>query len=659
VEPLSFTRTVAHRREAFLRRTLFFGLTLATSSFATSLMLSILGANGLHALEAVALVLFSVLFTWIGASFWTAVAGFLVKIAGHDPAVITAREVAARPLSTRIAVIMPIYNEDALRVAAGLDAIWTSLQSQSDAAAFDFFILSDTRSAEIAEEEERAWRALVAKHHADGRMFYRRRAQNTARKSGNVADWITNWGGAYECFVVLDADSIMTGDTLVTLARLMEAHPQAGIIQGLPLPAGRDTLFARMIQFAARLNGPMLASGLAFWQLEAGNYWGHNAILRTRMFAAFCALPKLSGKPPFGGEILSHDFVEAAFMRRARCEVWLVPDLGGNWEEVPTNVVDFAARDRRWTQGNLQHCRVLPMKGLTWMSRLHLLTGILSYLTSPMWFAILLVSSILTCMLAMHEPVYFQPGARSLFPDWPISRPHEISVLLGMTIVVLLLPKLMGATLAIVNRSLRRGFGGLRGLLPSLVIEQIFSMLLAPVMMVFHTVFVVTTFLGRNVRWDAQPRSNRGLGYGEATRRHALHLGLGVVWGAVILECAPRFIWWIMPVLAGLLLSVFLAVWTSGPRLGPLLRRWGLLLTPEETQMPKELAAVHSGPALKLDGAPEPTVRVPAPAPLRMGGPVAHNLSVRSAAMEIEPLNPQIAPAAVSLVPPADSVRMP
>jgi membrane glycosyltransferase len=271
-----------------------------------------------------------------------------------------------------------------------------------------------------------------------------------------------------------------------------------------------------------------------------------------------------------------------------------------------------------------------------------------------MWFAILVVSSILTCMLALHEPVYFQPGVHSLFPDWPISRPHEIAVLLAMTIVVLLLPKLLGTTLAVVNRSLRRGFGGVRGLLLSLIIEQVFSMLLAPVMMIFHSVFVVSTLAGKNVNWDAQSRSNRGLSYGEALRRHALHLVLGLVWGAVILECAPRFIWWIMPVLAGLLCSVFVAVWTSGPRLGPLLRRWGLLLTPEETQMPRELAAVHSGRGLLLDGALEPTMRVPAPAPLRMGAPSALCVGLRGA---IEPLA-QVAPAAV-LVPPADSVRMP
>lgn len=619
LKPLNYTASAAQRSHAFVRRVLFFGLTLALTTFATGLMLSILEANGLSVLKVAALVLFAVLFTWISGAFWTAVAGFAVKIIGHDSAVISPREVAGRALASRTAIVMPIYNEDVTRVATGIDAIWTSVLAQPDAGAFDFFILSDTRSAEIGAAEERAWRTLVARHQAEGRIFYRRRVQNLGRKSGNIADFVRNWGAAYDYFVILDADSVMTGDALVTLARLMDAHPEAGILQGLPLPAGRETLFARLIQFAARLNGPMLSSGLAFWQLGGGNYWGHNAIIRMQPFAAFCALPVLPGVAPLGGEILSHDFVEAAFMRRAGYEVWLVPDLGGSWEEVPSNVIDFAARDRRWTQGNMQHSRVLLFGGLPWMSRLHMLTGILSYLTSPMWFAVLVVSSILTCMEALHEPVYFQPGVHALFPDWPISRPHEIAMLLLLTIIVLLLPKLLGATLAMVKTPLRRGFGGIHRLVPSLLIEQVFSMLLAPVMMVYHSVFVVSTLAGRTVTWDAQARGDRGLGYWEALRRHWLHIALGIVWGAVILELAPRFIWWIMPVLAGLLFSVFLAVWTSGPRLGRWLRRWGLLLTPEETHTPRELAAVHAAAPLAIDAAaPEPAMRVPGPAPLRM-----------------------------------------
>ena len=643
-----------YHRQAHLRRAVFFALTLCTSAFATSLMLNILQANGLTPMKIASLVLFAILFTWISGAFWTAVAGFVVRIIGRDSAVIHPDDASVGGVPSRTAIVMPIHNEDVRRVAAGIDAIWTSVLAQPDQAAFDYFILSDTRSAEIAAAEEQAWRALVARHSAEGRLFYRRRSDNTAKKAGNIADFVRTWGGAYEYFVVLDADSIMTGKTLVTLVRLMDAHPQIGILQGLPLPAGRDTLFARLIQFAARLNGPMLSSGLAFWQLAASNYWGHNAILRTRAFASFCALPKLSGPPPFGGEILSHDFVEAAFMRRAGYEVWLVPDLGGNWEEVPPNVIDFAARDRRWTQGNMQHIKVLPLRGLHWISRMHMLTGILSYLTSPMWFAILVLSSIITCMEAMHETVYFHPGARTLFPDWPISRPHEIAALFMVTVVVLLLPKLLGATLALTNRTLRRGFGGAPRLAVSLFIEQIFSMLLAPSMMVFHSVFVLRTLTGTSVSWDAQGRSDRGISYGESFRRHALHVSLGLVWGAVILYCAPDFIWWILPVILGLILSVLLAVWTSGPRLGRGARAWGLLVTPEETDTPPELAALQHADSLAIDGAPEVLHRVPEPAPLRMECSVPVYIGFGNTMGSL----PQIAVAAPELTPPGPLSRV-
>jgi membrane glycosyltransferase len=259
---------------------------------------------------------------------------------------------------------MCIYNEDAGRVAAGVDAIWTSLTAQSEHHAFDLFILSDTRTPVIAAAEEAVWWSLVERHDARGRIFYRRRAKNIGRKAGNVADFVRSWGGAYDYMVILDADSIMTGNALVTLARLMDAHPEIGIIQTLPLPVGRETLFARILQFSARLNAPMLTSGLAFWQLGDSNYWGHNAILRLLPFAAHCALPRLSGAEPLGGEILSHDFVEAALLRRAGYQVWLLPDLAGSWEQVPSNLLDYAARDRRWTQGNLQHLAVLPLRGL-------------------------------------------------------------------------------------------------------------------------------------------------------------------------------------------------------------------------------------------------------------------------------------------------------
>ena len=618
------------KRRARLRRLAFFGLTFLTSGLASFLMLDILRANGLTILERTGLVLFFFLFTWISGAFWTAIAGFIIRLVGCDPVVISPEEVREVPLRSRVALVMPVYNEDTSRVMAGLSAIWESLAAHADAKCFDLFILSDTRKPEIAAAEELAWRALVARQKAAGRIFYRRRAQNVGRKAGNIADFVRTWGAAYEYMLVLDADSVMTGGALVTLGRLMDAHPEIGIIQTAPLPVGRETLFARIIQFGARLNGPMLSSGLAFWQLGDSNYWGHNAILRLRPFASACGLPHLPGAAPLGGEILSHDFVEAAFMRRAGFEVWLLPDLEGSWEEVPSNIIDFAARDRRWAQGNLQHANVMPLHGLRWLSRLHMLTGILSYLTSPMWFAVLIVSSIITIQDALAVHQYFQPGAYTLFPTWPEYRDGEIAALLAVTIGVLLLPKLLGATLALTNRALRRGFGGGGRLALSLILEQLFSMLLAPPMMLFHTTFVVTTLAGKPVVWNAQERGDRGVTLRDAFARHKWHMLVGLVWGALILLLAPKFIWWMMPVIAGLLLSAPLTILSSRADLGRFARRGGLFLTPEEVSTPRELAALHllgSDAEPKLLPAPAPTAvevdqpepqAVPAPAPLAM-----------------------------------------
>jgi membrane glycosyltransferase len=611
------------------RRLLFFGLTLSTSVLASLLMLDILRANSLTVLEAMSLVLFFGLFTWIAGAFWTAIIGFIIRLRGGDAEVMQAHDADGLAIHSRIALVMPVYNEDPRRTTAGLEAIWSSLAKQAESAAFDLFILSDTRRAEIAIAEEAAWRGLVAKHGGQGRIFYRRRSQNTSRKSGNIADFVRNWGAAYTHMVVLDADSVMSGKALVTLARLMDAHPDVGIIQTAPLPVGRETLFARMVQFGARLNGPMLSSGLAYWQLGAANYWGHNAIIRLHAFAAYCDLPRLPGKAPLGGEILSHDFVEAAFMRRAGFKVWLVPDLMGSWEEVPSNIIDFAARDQRWAQGNLQHMRVLIMPKLYWLNRLHMITGILSYATSPMWFAVLVLSSIITCQEAIQGYQYFETGTHTLFPVWPEYRDGEIAALLLATIVVLLLPKALGATLALMNGARRRAFGGGLRLLASLVLEQLFSMLLAPIMMVFHSTFVITTLAGRPVTWNAQDRGDRGVSFGHALARHRWQILLGLIWGAAILTLAPRFIWWMMPVLAGLLVSAFLTVISSRVDVGLALRRHGLLLTPEETTPPAELAAMHRAllqhPAESAHAAADfalvvrgDTLQTPALAPLRM-----------------------------------------
>ncbi len=580
------------RWQVGLRRTLFFGLTFLTAGCASALLLDVLQANGLSGIELLGVLLFFALFAWIASAFWTAIAGFAIQLAGRDPAGIQLGEVAGRTLRTRTAIAMPVYNEDPRRVAAGLEAIWCSLAREPERGAFDFFILSDTCDPRIAAEEEAMWHRFVARHRAAGRVFYRRRRDRIGHKAGNIADFVRRWGAGYECMIVLDADSIMTGSALVTLARVMDAHPEVGILQSLPLPVGRETLFGRLIQFGARLQGPMLARGLAFWQLGESNYWGHNAILRLQPFARHCTLPHLPGSPPLGGEILSHDFVEAAFMRRAGYEVRQLPELIGSWEEMPANLIDYAARDRRWTQGNLQHARVLGSPGLHPLSRVHFLTGIASYVSSPMWLALLLVSSLVSAIETTKRPQYFLPGPHTL-PQWPQIRAGETAVLFALTLAVLLLPKILGAILTLRDRQLRRQFGGAARLCASLLVEQFFSVLLAPSMMLFHSTFVTQTLLGKAVSWNAQDRSERGVTLREAFRREKWHLAFGLAWGAIMLRVAPRFFWWLTPVLVGLICGVALTAWTSRSSAGRIARRWGLFLTPEETTPPWELRALR------------------------------------------------------------------
>ena len=253
-------------------------------------------------------------------------------------------------------------------------------------------MLSDTRDPDIWVRGGTALAPDVVRAlDGQGRIFYRNRVENTSRKSGNIADFCRRWGGRYRYMIVLDADSIMSGD-----------DPGGdGAAHGAPSPRGPDPGRRRCRSTASRCSraccsspaastGGMFTAGLHYWQLGDSNYWGHNAIIRVKPFVDHCGLPKLPGREPFGGEILSHDFVEAALLRRAGWEVWLAYDLGGSYEEIPPTLIDYAKRDRRWCQGNLQHLRLILARGFKALSRIHLLMGVMSYLASPLWLLFLI-----------------------------------------------------------------------------------------------------------------------------------------------------------------------------------------------------------------------------------------------------------------------------
>jgi membrane glycosyltransferase len=566
------------------RRWLLLFLVLLTTAVGLALMWRIVAARGPEILKPIFLPCFALLFAWIALSFWSGVFGFLLGVLRRHPVTLRRHPPAAGPippLGERTAILIPVYNEDPGEVSGRVAAMYRSLLATGHLESFDFYVLSDTTNAEIAREEERAYTDLRDRLEAGARLAYRRRAANTGKKAGNIAEWVAPRGPDYAHMIVLDADSLMQGDTMVRLAALMEANPRTGLIQTHIVPAGRETLFARMLQFSSRLTGVVLSMGNSFWQTSEANYFGHNAILRVSAFAECCRLPVLSGRPPLGGEILSHDFVEAAFLRRGGWYCWLLPELHGSYEELPTNLLDYAVRDRRWMQGNLQHARLIAGPGLHRMSRLHLGMGIFAYLASPLWLAMLMLSSAMVVDHQLTGDIYFGP-TRTLFPLWPQYHWPEIHGLLGMTLVLLLGPKLLALSLRLWStRSVRR-FGGRAALVLSFLFETAFSTLLAPVMMLFHTTFLIQILAGSAVGWPPQVRGDRGMEWRQALQRHIGHALFGLAALAALGALVPDYVPWILPVVTGLLLSVPLAVLSSRRAMGLAARRLRLFVTPEE-----------------------------------------------------------------------------
>lgn len=564
------------------RRFLLFVFAVATTAGGIHLLATALGPQVPYGLAIALLTVFALGFGWITLSFWAALIGFVLKIFGLHP--LSLRRKGAGDgdvpvLKGRTAILVPVYNEDPAEVFARMATTWRSLETTGQSGSFELFVLSDTTQDEIAAEESAGIEVLRERLGIGERLHWRRRTKNNGRKAGNIMEWVDTHSARFDHMIVFDADSVMSGDTMVRLAALMEASPRTGIIQTHAVAMGRETLFARVLQFSSRLYGGMLATGHAFWQMSESNYFGHNAIIRVAAFSDHCRLPVFKGRAPFGGEILSHDFVEAAFIRRAGFFVWNLPNLGGSYEELPTNVVDYAIRDRRWMQGNLQHARLVPARGLHWMSRLHLVMGIMGYLASPLWLGSLLISAAIVLEHEIVGPVYFG-NLPSLFPNWPQYNTGHVHGLLLLTGLMLFLPKLLAMMLGLFSTA--STYGGRLALIGSVLLETLFSMLLAPVMMLFHSVFVLNILAGRAVGWPPQERGERGMSWDLALGRHLGQILLGVGAVAVMGYWAPSFLFWLLPVVAGLLLAPLLAVYSSRRSLGLGARRWRMFMTPEE-----------------------------------------------------------------------------
>jgi membrane glycosyltransferase len=534
-------------------RLLAVAISLAVAVAAGMLFATYGAADGLDWVDILRSCLILISTWWLA---WGAVQGLMGLTTRAVPP--TVNRIA--PLQGRTAILVPVYNEDPVATFARIAAMDTSLGKTGHADSFDFAVLSDTRSDEIAALERRWFARLLSDCAGEGRMFYRRRASNTGKKAGNIEDFIMRSGAAYDFALILDADSLMEGATIVEMVRRMQAQPDLGLLQTLPKVVRAKSRFGRAMQFSASFYSPVFARGLAMMQGRSGPFWGHNAMIRVRAFAESCGLPELRGTPPFGGHVMSHDYVEAALLARAGWRVRLDDDLEGSFEEGPENIIDHAKRDRRWCQGNLQHARLLAAPGLLGWSRFVFLQGIFAYVAPLFWLAFMVAS-----IAAPHfaPPVDYFPE-----PDWPfpVFPDDATSQAIGLVIGVfglLILPKILIALDACVSGRAAGFGGGLRAVLSTLA-ELALSSLTAPIFLMIQTRSVLQVLSGRDGGWPVNNRSGGSLTMSEAWAASRWISMLGVAFLAVTNKLAAGLLIWLLPVAVPMILSPLIILWLSG-----------------------------------------------------------------------------------------------
>ena len=542
----------------------------------------ILGAGGWTLLDVVLLACFAAGTPWTVLGFWNALIGLWLLHVHKDPlaevAPFAAAGDAATPVTTRTAIFMTVRNEDPARAIRRLQTIKASVDATGYGAAFSYFILSDTNDAAVGAAEEAGVAAWKAADPDGQRITYRRRTDNTGFKAGNVRDFCERWGRDFEVMLPLDADSLMSGDAIVRLVRMMQAHPKLGILQSLVVGMPSSSVFARIFQFGMRHGMRSYTMGQAWWVGDCGPFWGHNAVVRIKPFMDSCELPILPGAPPLGGHVLSHDQVEATFMRRAGYEVRVLPIENGSWEENPPTMLDFAKRDVRWCQGNMQYTKLLGTPGLLPMSRFQLVWAILMFLGIPAW----------TFMIAALPLVAWQAQGVAAYP---------VGLAIGLYIVfftMYLMPKIAGLIDAVMTKGAVARYGGPVRFALSAGLELVFSFLQGAVSTIRTTIFMIGLAFGKSVVWGGQSRDAYGISWRTAAENLWPQTLFGVVVCGLLLLVAPAVFWWSLPLTAGYLVAVPFAVITASPALGRWFQRWGLAGIPEDFDAPTEIKAVQS-----------------------------------------------------------------
>ena len=562
------------------RRLLMLGASVATWLVMLWMAARVLGAGGWTFLDMLLLAAFAVGTPWTVLGFWNACVGLWLLHRHGDPMQAVAPYAAAgdlpTPITTKTAVFMTVRNEDPARAILRLRTIKASVDATGQGAAFGWFVLSDTSDPAVAAAEEKAVAEWKAVDPDAARITYRRREQNTGFKAGNVRDFCERFGRDYELMLPLDADSLMSGAAIVKLVRMMQAHPKLGILQSLVVGMPSSSAFARIFQFGMRHGMRSYTMGQAWWVGDCGPFWGHNAVVRIKPFVEGCELPILPGEPPLGGHVLSHDQVEATLMRRAGYEVRVLPVELGSWEENPPTMLDFAKRDVRWCQGNMQYVKLLGLKGLYPMSRFQLVWAILMFLGIPAW----------TFMIAALPIVGWQAQGVANYPTTLAAFLYVLFFLMYLS------PKIAGLVDAVLTKGGVASFGGPARFALSAALELVFSFLQGAVSTIRTTVFMIGLAFGKSVVWGGQSRDAYGISWRTAAESLWPQTLFGVVVCGLLWLIAPALLWWSLPLTLGYLVAIPFAVVTASPTLGRLFQRLGIAGIPEDFATPPEVKAV-------------------------------------------------------------------
>ncbi len=562
------------------RRRLVIVLNVATWLAMMWLAATILAHGGWSVVDVVMFICFAFGTPWTVLGFWNSVIGLWLLHWHNDPLGAVAPYAAAgdqdTPITIKTAVFMTVRNEDPARAILRLKTVKASIDATGQGGAFSYFVLSDTNDDAVGVREAEAFEAWKASDKDAVRLIYRRRTDNTGYKAGNVREFCDRWGRDYELMLPLDADSVMSGVSIVKLVRMMQAYPRLGILQSLVVGMPSTSAFARIFQFGMRHGMRSYTMGQSWWVGDCGPFWGHNAVVRIKPFVEQCELPILAGDPPLGGHVLSHDQVEATFMRRAGYEVRVLPIEEGSWEENPPTMLDFAKRDVRWCQGNMQYVKLLDTPGLYPMSRFQLVWAILMFIGIPAW----------TLMIALLPVAAWQSRDA-------LDYPSTLAAALYVTFFVMyLMPKIAGLVDAVLTKGGVARYGGPVRFVASAAIELVFSFLQGAVSTIRTTIFMIGLAFGKSVTWGGQSRDAYGISWRTAVENLWPQTLFGVVVCGLLVMIAPAVFWWSLPLTAGYLLAIPFAVITASPALGRWFQRVGLAGIPEDFETPKEVGAV-------------------------------------------------------------------